>query len=514
MYKMKIYSHCLYKLVGALLAGSFLLFSSSANSSDWICSDINDWSNSNCWIPGLVPDTGDSANILMNSASNITINYVGDVNPTAQLGDFFMGNSGAGTAILNQDTNLSLNAGLIILGKSDGSALVNHSAGDTFADYMLMGEYEASNAVYNLSGTATVNASTGIWIGGDGEGVLNQTGGVLSAPELTLGSGETGYGQYHLSAGQLTVDTEYVGFFGNALFTQSGGLHDVTNLHVGRKTGAALYMLDGGSLTVSNQLEVGTIPALPGSTTQDAVFEQNAGTVTVTGTGGDEHIRVSASGMANGRYDLNGGTLNAPVVINNDTFRYSGGVLNADVENHDTMILRGSGTRTINGDLVNVGQSYFAHAFNAGTVDEFLIDRTANGMIMLEDGTLVEVQGDLDLQTGGTLALDLGSGYYNSVSPWINVLGTASVSGVLDLSLFEGFDLMAGGTWSLLEASLVEGTFDELLFPVLPNWSWELLYGIDYIELTGSVSAVPVPAAIWLFGSGLIGLIAVSRRRS
>ena len=34
-------------------------------------------------------------------------------------------------------------------------------------------------------------------------------------------------------------------------------------------------------------------------------------------------------------------------------------------------------------------------------------------------------------------------------------------------------------------------------------------------ELTGAglVSAVPVPAAVWLFGSGLVGLAGVARRR-
>ena len=31
---------------------------------------------------------------------------------------------------------------------------------------------------------------------------------------------------------------------------------------------------------------------------------------------------------------------------------------------------------------------------------------------------------------------------------------------------------------------------------------------------TGDVSAVPVPAAVWLFGSGLLGLIGVARRNS
>ncbi|MCP4503572.1 MAG: VPLPA-CTERM sorting domain-containing protein, partial [Deltaproteobacteria bacterium] len=32
-------------------------------------------------------------------------------------------------------------------------------------------------------------------------------------------------------------------------------------------------------------------------------------------------------------------------------------------------------------------------------------------------------------------------------------------------------------------------------------------------EFAVSLSAVPAPAAIWLFGSGLIGLIGVARRK-
>ena len=29
-----------------------------------------------------------------------------------------------------------------------------------------------------------------------------------------------------------------------------------------------------------------------------------------------------------------------------------------------------------------------------------------------------------------------------------------------------------------------------------------------------SISAVPVPAAVWLFGSGLLGLLGISRRKA
>ena len=38
---------------------------------------------------------------------------------------------------------------------------------------------------------------------------------------------------------------------------------------------------------------------------------------------------------------------------------------------------------------------------------------------------------------------------------------------------------------------------------------------VDYtLHLEGTVGAVPVPAAVWLFGSGLLGLVGVARRKS
>jgi hypothetical protein len=37
---------------------------------------------------------------------------------------------------------------------------------------------------------------------------------------------------------------------------------------------------------------------------------------------------------------------------------------------------------------------------------------------------------------------------------------------------------------------------------------------IDNVTIDTAVSAVPVPAAVWLFGSGLLGLVGVARRKS
>lgn len=45
------------------------------------------------------------------------------------------------------------------------------------------------------------------------------------------------------------------------------------------------------------------------------------------------------------------------------------------------------------------------------------------------------------------------------------------------------------------------------------HYSHKLLNRYAWAVQSGDVSAVPVPAAVWLFGSGLLGLIGVARRK-
>jgi hypothetical protein len=88
------------------------------------------------------------------------------------------------------------------------------------------------------------------------------------------------------------------------------------------------------------------------------------------------------------------------------------------------------------------------------------------------------------------------------------------------------------------QSILTSGDPDLALFPTLQSsfyWSgteygsgnaWFLLfggggYGLDsrfgdhysWAVHSGNVSAVPVPAAVWLFGSGLMGLLGLARRK-
>ena len=111
--------------------------------------------------------------------------------------------------------------------------------------------------------------------------------------------------------------------------------------------------------------------------------------------------------------------------------------------------------------------------------------------------------------TGGTsaavdfslLPYDSGTGIfpgytgYNSVSAEA-VGGTATTLGIFELTL----DLAGAfgsdfGTFTGVQLQLTGGGYD-----AAPS-------------LIGTTAAVPVPAAVWLFGSGLLGLVGVARRK-
>lgn len=152
----------------------------------------------------------------------------------------------------------------------------------------------------------------------------------------------------------------------------------------------------------------------------------------------------------------------------------------------------------------------FSGLLSAATINMSAIQEDGLGSTVHNDGT-EDVQGVM------TVSGEFDVKWLINVNPDTNVLAVSvenpnSAFRVDEVSLIGGsvskiLTNNGGGNEWIISALLVNGV-DYTLRIV-----GELLVSGEK-TLTSNVSAVPVPAAVWLFGSALMGLVGISRRKS
>jgi hypothetical protein len=147
--------------------------------------------------------------------------------------------------------------------------------------------------------------------------------------------------------------------------------------------------------------------------------------------------------------------------------------------------------------------------------DVILGDETDPNAFGLTAGDTITATGVFNdsVLTGGTGTIDFSSGSGNSMTIFVGTetffasndsrFGTG-LGPSIDLSSFSlsDFDFQAflGTNGAVADFNSNFTSFDD----------FDMLFG-DW-QTTISLTAVPVPAAVWLFGSGLLGLAGVARR--
>jgi hypothetical protein len=267
-------------------------------------------------------------------------------------------------------------------------------------------------------------------------GAFVQTGGQATyAGNLQMsGAGAN----YTLSDGRLT--TASTGMWSASRFTQTGGMHETAWL---RTITRAVYEISGGRL-VAPRLGVG---------------EDAGGTVNVSGTAVVEvadRLTVSSSGQMT----MTGGLLRAESIETStsttNTLAWTGG----RIELH-----KGSGRLTNNGGVL-------APTDVAGGDSTSKLVFTGNFT-----------------QSAGSLELDLGGLVKGTQYDHIQVIGNATLGGLLTVVLADDFEPKVGDAFELIAATSVTGTFGTLNLPALETGVWRIAYGSSSVVLRATAPA-------------------------
>ncbi|MBV5305838.1 MAG: VPLPA-CTERM sorting domain-containing protein, partial [Desulfobulbaceae bacterium] len=116
--------------------------------------------------------------------------------------------------------------------------------------------------------------------------------------------------------------------------------------------------------------------------------------------------------------------------------------------------------------------------------------------------------------SGGNLLFEIfgqGKGEYNQLK--INGGNALFTDGSMEFNFMNDYHAVAGDRWDLLFASSIGGL--ETLTYTLNGLDSGLGWKFDYINGTGSleITPVPIPGAVWLLGSGLVGLAGLRRKK-
>ena len=133
----------------------------------------------------------------------------------------------------------------------------------------------------------------------------------------------------------------------------------------------------------------------------------------------------------------------------------------------------------------------------------------------LNDGDTVTVTGVFDdnVLSGGSGTVGFGSGSGNTLTI---AAGSYTFTEANDAQYYSsGASLaLASGALSNFNYQAISGTNDAVdNFDSLFASFWSDIYLSGTWDTTVQMTPVPIPAALWLFGSGLLGLVGLARRK-
>ena len=159
--------------------------------------------------------------------------------------------------------------------------------------------------------------------------------------------------------------------------------------------------------------------------------------------------------------------------------------------------------------LAMLTSSYTSAALvNYEITGDVIVGDGSPGAFGLVIGDTITATGTIDdsFLSGGTFSFDTGSSYTMTI-----IAGTATFTASDDTRFLSGLgpDLTFDGAGQLTDFDFT-GTVFNSNFMQFDNLFAFTLLGVWRPDVT---ITAPVPAAVWLFGSGLLGLVGIARKK-
>ncbi len=273
-------------------------------------------------------------------------------------------------------------------------------------------------------------------------------------------------------------------------------------------TGGDLYLQDMDTLT-----NRGTMASQKKIQISDVGTFDSQGLVSVA-TGG----RINLSSLANGF--LNSGNLEIASAVmfsmDGSAFANHGGV---DIQQGGSFTKSGAydqyaGATVVNGILtVPTMNVYGGSVSGSGTIigDVELYGTVSPG----NSPGVLNIDGDLNAYAGSVFQFEV-AGY--ALFDSINITGSLNLLGATTLEIWflDGFLPQAGDVFNLFGSAGIQGDLSLLTISFVGPWKYDAELGSTggdiMLALVSGPHPTPIPGAIWLLGTGLVGLIGLRKR--